>query len=72
VVAVLGSGAFFGEGCLTGHAAYAGSATALMDSTVLIVAKDEMLRVLRSHHAMSDRCGPCAPNTSPNCCRVKN
>ena len=55
VVAMLGPGDFFGEGCLAGQAVRMGSATATTDSTVLRVDKSQMERVLHEQHAMSDR-----------------
>ncbi len=55
VVAVLGSGDFFGEGCLGGQRLRPGSATALTPTVVLRVAKRAMTRLLHSHHAMADR-----------------
>jgi CRP/FNR family transcriptional regulator, cyclic AMP receptor protein len=55
VVAMLGPGEFFGEGCLAGQAVRMGSATATMDSTVLLVAREQMVRLLHEQHALSDR-----------------
>src|SRR6476661_7327970 len=55
VVAMLGPGDFFGEGCLAGQPVRMGSATATMDSTILLVDKDEMVRLLHEQHALSDR-----------------
>ena len=55
VVAMLGPGDFFGEGCLAGQAVRMGSATATTNSTVLRVDKSQMERVLHEQHAMSDR-----------------
>jgi CRP-like cAMP-binding protein len=55
VVAMLGPGDFFGEGCLAGQPVRMGSATATMDSTILLIDKDEMVRLLHEHHALSDR-----------------
>jgi CRP/FNR family transcriptional regulator, cyclic AMP receptor protein len=55
VVAVLKPGAFFGEGCLAGQAVRMGSATSTSHSTVLVIDKDEMIRVLHSEHEFSDR-----------------
>lgn len=54
VVAVLGPGDFFGEGCLTGQRRRTGSATALAPSAVLRVTKAAMNRLLHNTHAMSD------------------
>jgi CRP-like cAMP-binding protein len=55
VVAVLGLGDFFGEGCLAGQSVCMATATAISSTTVLIISKDEMIRVLRSEHEFSDR-----------------
>jgi len=55
VVAVLGAGDFFGEGCLAGQPIRIGSATAITASTVLIIDKREMIRVLHAEHEFSDR-----------------
>jgi CRP-like cAMP-binding protein len=55
VVAMLGAGEFFGEGCLAGQAVRMGTATANMRSTILLVDKKEMVRLLHKQHALSDR-----------------
>ncbi|HEX7139293.1 MAG TPA: Crp/Fnr family transcriptional regulator [Vicinamibacterales bacterium] len=55
VVAMLGPGDFFGEGCLAGQPFRMGSATALTPSTILLVGKAKMLGLLHKQHAMSDR-----------------
>jgi CRP/FNR family cyclic AMP-dependent transcriptional regulator len=55
VVAMLGPGEFFGEGCLAGQPVRMGSATATTDSTILRVDKDHMVRLLHKQHALSDR-----------------
>ena len=55
VVAMLGPGDFFGEGCLAGQPVRMGSATAITPSVIRIVAKDKMVRLLHRQHAMSDR-----------------
>ena len=55
VVAMLGPGDFFGEGCLAGQPVRMGSATAITPSVILLVAKDKMVRLLHKQHAMSDR-----------------
>jgi CRP/FNR family cyclic AMP-dependent transcriptional regulator len=55
VVAVLGPGDFFGEGCLAGQPIRIGTATAIAATTVLIIEKKEMIRVLHVEHAFSDR-----------------
>jgi CRP/FNR family cyclic AMP-dependent transcriptional regulator len=55
VVAILGPGDFFGEGCLAGQNVYIGTATAITPTTALTIRKDEMIRVLHEEHAFSDR-----------------
>src|SRR6185503_11502418 len=55
VVAMLGPGDFFGEGCLAGQPFRMGSATAMTPSVILLVAKRKMLRLLHQQHAMADR-----------------
>jgi CRP/FNR family transcriptional regulator, cyclic AMP receptor protein len=54
-VAVLGPGDFFGEGCLAGQSLRIGAATATAPTTVLIIEKSEMNRVLHAEHEFSDR-----------------
>jgi len=55
VVAMLGPGDFFGEGCLAGQTVRMGTATAITTSTVHIIDKSEMLKVLHEQHALSDQ-----------------
>jgi CRP-like cAMP-binding protein len=55
VVAILGPGDFFGEGCLTGRSICMVSATTIVPTTVLVIEKDEMIRVLHEEHEFSDR-----------------
>src|SRR6266545_179402 len=55
VVAILGPGDFFGEGCLAGQPVRMGTATAVTPSAILFVAKDKMVRLLHRQHSMSDR-----------------
>jgi CRP-like cAMP-binding protein len=55
VVAMLGAGEFLSEGCLAGQTVHMGSATATTDSTILLVDKDEMARVLHTQRELSDR-----------------
>jgi CRP/FNR family cyclic AMP-dependent transcriptional regulator len=55
VVAMLGPGDFFGEGCLAGQPVRMGSATAITASVILLVSKEKMVRLLHKQHAMSDR-----------------
>jgi len=46
VVAMLGPGEFFGEGCLIGQARRLATAKAMIESEVMRVSKSEMIRVL--------------------------
>ena len=55
VVAILGPGDFLGEGCLAGQPKCIATATTIAPTTVLIIEKEEMLRVLHTEHAFSDR-----------------
>ena len=55
VVAILGAGDFFGEGCLAGQKVCMGTATAMSATTALVIEKDEMGRALHEEHAFSDR-----------------
>ncbi len=55
VVGMLGPGDFFGEGCLAGQHICMGTATAITPTAILVIEKDEMMRVLHSEHALSDR-----------------
>jgi len=54
IIAILGPGDFFGEGSLAGQPLRMGNATAISPSTVLIVDKDEMQKVLHEQHELSD------------------
>ena len=55
VVAMLGPGDFFGEGCLAGQSICMATATAMSPTTVLVIARNEMIRVLHGEHEFSDR-----------------
>jgi CRP/FNR family cyclic AMP-dependent transcriptional regulator len=55
VVAMLGPGDFFGEGCLAGQELRMGSATAVTPSEILRIDKAHMALLLHKQHAMSDR-----------------
>jgi CRP/FNR family transcriptional regulator, cyclic AMP receptor protein len=55
VVAILGPGDFFGEGCLAGQSICMATATAVVPTSVLVIQKNEMIRVLHSEHEFSDR-----------------
>jgi len=55
VVAILGPGDFFGEGCMAGQSLRMGTANAITPTTLLVIEKEEMIRVLHQEHALSDR-----------------
>ena len=55
VVAILGQGDFLGLGCLAGQANHVATAIAIAATTVLIIQKSEMMRVLHGEHGFSDR-----------------
>ncbi len=55
VVAMLGPGDFFGEGCLAGQPIRIGIASAITPTTVLVIGKDEMIRLLHAEREFSDR-----------------
>jgi len=54
VVALLGSGDFFGEACLAGQLVRLGTATAIIPTTLLVIGKQEMIRVLHTERAFSE------------------
>src|SRR6202140_500193 len=54
VVAMFGPGDFFGEGCMAGQAVRMGTATAITPTTLLVMEKSELLRVLHAEHELSD------------------
>ena len=54
VVAILGPGDFFGEGCLAGQSVRMGTATAVTPTTVLVIQKNEMFKLLHAEHGLSD------------------
>jgi CRP-like cAMP-binding protein len=55
VVAIFGPGDFLGGGVLAGQTVCMGTATAISPTTVLLIAKDEMLRALHAERELSDR-----------------
>jgi CRP/FNR family cyclic AMP-dependent transcriptional regulator len=55
VVAVLGTGDFFGEGCLAGQPLRNRSAIAIKPSAVVPVERRAMARLLQHQHGLSDR-----------------
>jgi len=54
VLAILGPGDFFGEGSMAGQPVRMGSAAAITPTTLLVIEKNEMIRVLHAEHAFSD------------------
>jgi CRP/FNR family transcriptional regulator, cyclic AMP receptor protein len=55
VVAMLGPGDFFGEGCLAGQHLRIGSATAITPSSILVIERQRMMTLLREQPALSNR-----------------
>ena len=55
VVAIVGPGDFFGEGCLAGQSKCMATAITVAPTTVLVIEKDEMIRALHEEHEFSDR-----------------
>ena len=55
VVAVLGQGDFFGEGCLAGQPRRISTASAMGASKVLVVEKPQMLELLHTQTALAER-----------------
>jgi CRP/FNR family cyclic AMP-dependent transcriptional regulator len=54
VVALFGPGDFFGEGGMAGQTNPMGTATAVIPTTILIIAKSEMIRALHAEPTLSD------------------
>jgi CRP/FNR family transcriptional regulator, cyclic AMP receptor protein len=54
VVALLGAGEFFGEGCLAGQSVRMASATTMSDSSIVRMEKASVIRVLHDHPAFSE------------------
>jgi CRP/FNR family cyclic AMP-dependent transcriptional regulator len=54
VVAMFGPSDFFGEGCMAGQTVRMGTATAITPTTLLVMEKNELLRVLHAEHELSD------------------
>jgi CRP-like cAMP-binding protein len=55
VVAMLGPGDFFGEGCLAGQKLRMSTAAAVVPTKVLRIQKPDMVRMLHEHSEFSDR-----------------
>ena len=54
VIALFGPGDFFGEGCLAGQPLRISTAIAVMDCTLMRIAKQAMTRMLHEQHDMSE------------------
>jgi CRP-like cAMP-binding protein len=54
VVAMFGPTDFFGEGCMAGQTIRMGTTSAVTPSTLLLIQKKELLRVLHAEHELSD------------------
>src|SRR5271156_6098404 len=54
VVAMFGPTDFFGEGCMAGQTIRMGTATAITPTTLLVIEKAELLRVLHAEQELSD------------------
>src|ERR1700694_5936029 len=54
VVAILGAGDFFGEGCLAGQSQRMASATTMSDCSTTRLAKAGVIRLLHNHPAFSE------------------
>lgn len=54
IIAQLGPGEFFGEGCLAGQALHIASAAAMGASTIARIEKDTMIRVLREQPNLAE------------------
>jgi len=55
VVAVLGTGNFFGEACLAGHATRTKTATAMTPTVLQVIKRNEMIRALRAYPTLAHR-----------------
>ncbi len=53
VIAILGAGDFFGEGCLAGQPSHLATAAAISGSTIVRIALDTMIGVLRDEPKLS-------------------
>ena len=55
VIAMLGPGEFFGEGALAAQPVRMATATAMGASRILVIEKQQMIRLLHKQHDLSDR-----------------
>src|SRR5258708_10153746 len=53
-VAIFGTTEFFCEGCMAGQTVRMGTTTAVTPTTLLVMQKEELLRVLHVEHELSD------------------
>jgi CRP/FNR family transcriptional regulator, cyclic AMP receptor protein len=54
VIAMFGPTDFFGEGCMAGQTLRMGTTMAVTPTTLLVIQKEELLRVLHQEHQLSD------------------
>jgi CRP-like cAMP-binding protein len=54
VIAILGAGNFFGEGCLAGQPLRMSTATAMTDSAIVLIPKQAMIRALHEDAAFAE------------------
>ena len=54
IVGMLGAGSFFGEGCLIGQPLRLAAASAMTESTVMRIAKAEMIEVLKREPSLAE------------------
>jgi CRP/FNR family cyclic AMP-dependent transcriptional regulator len=55
VIGMFGPRDFFGEGCMAGQPLRMGTASAITPTTLLVIQKKELLRVLHAEHELSDQ-----------------
>jgi CRP/FNR family transcriptional regulator, cyclic AMP receptor protein len=55
IIALFYPGDFFGEGCIAGQPLRTATASAVEPTTALMIAKQEMIRVIHQEHQFSDR-----------------
>ncbi len=55
VVAIMGPGDFLGEGCLAGQVRRVSTAATITRSTILVIEKREMIRLLQAEWVLSER-----------------
>jgi|SRR5580704_4084269 CRP/FNR family cyclic AMP-dependent transcriptional regulator len=55
ILGFLGRGDFFGENCISNQAFYSTSAIALVPGSIIVMDRDEMLRLLEEEHSICNR-----------------